>query len=231
MRTLRRLLAALLGLGMLALLAALAIPHLPPRWNPLAPLDLRAPPNLLTGWKLARLGADPAACLAAFAASDLALPRLPDVRAGGDCVVSPAVRLEPGATLLRPAGPVGTCRLAAAWEMFARHSLQPAAQDAFGQPVVAVRHVGTFACRDVAGTARRSRHATADAIDVAGFTLRDGRQVSVLGQWSDAGPAGQFLRAAHAGACRWFGTVLGPDYNAAHRDHFHLDVGGWHACR
>jgi hypothetical protein len=34
----------------------------------------------------------------------------------------------------------------------------------------------------------------------------------------------QFLRRLHKGACGVFGTVLGPEANAAHRDHFHLDL-------
>ena len=33
-----------------------------------------------------------------------------------------------------------------------------------------------------------------------------------------------FLRAAHDAACRVFGTVLGPEANAAHRNHFHVDM-------
>ena len=34
----------------------------------------------------------------------------------------------------------------------------------------------------------------------------------------------QFLRAAHTSACSIFGTVLGPEANAAHNNHFHLDM-------
>lgn len=38
-------------------------------------------------------------------------------------------------------------------------------------------------------------------------------------------PARQsFLREIHASACRYFGTVLGPEANNAHRNHFHLDM-------
>lgn len=37
-------------------------------------------------------------------------------------------------------------------------------------------------------------------------------------------PQSAFLRAVHEGACKIFGTVLGPESNAAHRDHFHLDL-------
>jgi hypothetical protein len=35
---------------------------------------------------------------------------------------------------------------------------------------------------------------------------------------------GQFLRRLHKGACGVFGTVLGPEANEAHRDHFHFDL-------
>jgi hypothetical protein len=33
-----------------------------------------------------------------------------------------------------------------------------------------------------------------------------------------------FLHRVHAGACHIFGTVLGPDANAVHRNHLHLDL-------
>lgn len=36
--------------------------------------------------------------------------------------------------------------------------------------------------------------------------------------------AGRFLRAAHEKACARFGTVLGPEVNEAHRNHFHVDL-------
>ncbi len=38
------------------------------------------------------------------------------------------------------------------------------------------------------------------------------------------GPRSQFLRAAHAAACRIFGTTLGPEANEDHRNHFHVDM-------
>ena len=34
----------------------------------------------------------------------------------------------------------------------------------------------------------------------------------------------KFLRAAHAAACRIFGTTLGPEANDAHLNHFHVDM-------
>lgn len=38
------------------------------------------------------------------------------------------------------------------------------------------------------------------------------------------GNAESFLHASHAAACRLFGTTLGPEANAAHRNHFHVDM-------
>ena len=86
--------------------------------------------------------------------------------------------------------------------------------------------------RDVAGSGRRSAHATAAAIDVSDFVLADGRRISVEEDWN-GGDAQEraFLRTVHQSACKRFDTVLGPDYNAAHRDHFHVERGGGRVCR
>jgi len=76
-----------------------------------------------------------------------------------------------------------------------------------------------------------SNHATASALDVVGFRLKGGGQVSVLRDYRDPGPKGAFLREVKTGSCRLFGTTLTPDYNAAHADHYHLDMGMWSICR
>lgn len=71
-----------------------------------------------------------------------------------------------------------------------------------------------------------SEHGFANALDVVGFTLENGDRISVLTDWMPAGAAeGRFLRFAHGAACTGFTTVLGPEANAAHADHFHLDLG------
>lgn len=89
--------------------------------------------------------------------------------------------------------------------------------------------VGTsYMCRNVnnAGEGNLSFHAFADAMDVVGFKLGDGRTVTVEGGWADAlSSEGRLLRYAHDAACSHFTTVLGPEANALHHDHFHLDLG------
>jgi len=89
--------------------------------------------------------------------------------------------------------------------------------------------VGTsYMCRNVnnAESGTLSFHAFADALDVVGFRLGDGRFVTVAGDWSDPlSPEGRLLRFAHDSACANFTTVLGPEANGLHRDHLHVDLG------
>ena len=109
---------------------------------------------------------------------------------------------------------------------------EEAARQLLDSPLVRIETMGSYNCRNVAGSAKRSAHATANAIDVSAFVLADGRRISVQGDWAGGTPAEkQFLRIVHTSACKRFGTVLGPGYNAAHQDHFHLESGGKSFCR
>ena len=103
--------------------------------------------------------------------------------------------------------------------------MQPAARDIFGQEVARIEHFGSFSCRRLYGRDEGpwSQHATGNAIDIAGFVLADGTRIAVVNDWQGEGEKARFLREVRDGACRAFGTVLSPDYNEAHRDHFHLD--------
>ena len=93
-----------------------------------------------------------------------------------------------------------------------------------GRVTARIETFGSYSCRDVAGSGRRSAHATAAAIDVSGFVLADGRRISVEEDWN-GGDAQEraFLRTVHRSACKRFDTVLGPDYNSAHENHLHVE--------
>ena len=89
--------------------------------------------------------------------------------------------------------------------------------------------VGTsYMCRPRNGVAGSdtSEHGFANALDVVGFELEDGRRMSLPEGWADhEAAAGQLLRFAHGAACARFTTTLGPEANAVHEDHLHLDLG------
>lgn len=209
---------------------------LPPAHDPWTPLDVTADPNWLTPFKLRRAKGDPAACLAALAQTGVRFEPVPDRVTGADCGLTNAVRLRAGNGVSVGAPVLLSCRAALSYAMWERHALQPAARRQWGSPVNAIEHLGSYACRDIntgeGSTGRRSQHATADAIDIAGFTTADRRRITVQRDWPRIPSSeARFLRDAHDGACSYFDGALGPDYNAVHADHFHLQTGGWGPCR
>lgn len=175
-------------------------------------------------------------CLAQLGATRASFTPLPDQYFGAGCSTLNTVRLaslqgDNAALALANLGPVA-CPLANTFAAWARFGVDRAARQFLGSPLVRIETMGSYSCRNVAGSARRSAHATAEAIDVAAFVLADGRRITVLGDWSGGTPAERaFLRTIHESACRRFGTVLGPNYNAAHHDHLHVELAGRSYCR
>jgi hypothetical protein len=177
-----------------------------------------------------------ASCLADLGASGARFDLLPDTYAAPGCNKLGTVQLMALASDRAPLsvanlGPV-RCHVAKAFGDWARFGVDRAARTILGSPVVRIETMGSYACRNVAGTERRSAHARAEAIDVSGFVLADGRRIVLKRDWDDGDAATrEFLRVVHRSACKRFGTVLGPEYNAAHRDHFHLEGSGAKFCR
>ncbi len=206
--------------------------QVPAQWNPWSPLDIQAQPNFLTGWKLSRLKNDPQLCDQVLASSRLRVTRQADSDPGATCPLANVLRVQ-GSEVALSSSFLASCPLAVAYALFEIHTLQPAAQAVLGQRVVRIDHLGSFACRNVYGrsSGRLSQHATANALDIAEFRLADGQRINLLRDWKDSGDKGRFLREVRDGACSHFNTVLGPDYNAAHQNHFHLDMGAWRVCR
>lgn len=128
-------------------------------------------------------------------------------------------------------GPV-TCETASTFAGWVRYGVDRAARAYLGSSLARIETFGSYSCRNVAGSNRRSAHARAEAIDVAAFVLEDGRRIRLDSGWNGGTSAErQFLRVVRESACKRFGTVLSPDYDAAHADHFHLEVGGGSFCR
>ena len=220
----------LLKVGVLVLVCAVYLKYAPDNYNITSPLDLKDRPTFVTDLKLRLRGVEH--CYEALARANLAIERLPDEVKGPGCGFEDVARLE-RSLIFWGEGVTLRCPVLAGIALWERHTLQPAARELFGSEVARVRHYGTYSCRNVNNDAagRRSEHATANAVDVAGFVLADGTEISVLADWGKRSPKGRFLKRAHERACGHFDTVLGPDYNELHRDHFHFDNGGYETCR
>ncbi len=214
-------------------------------WRPggitlLPPPDLRQPADLLTRARLQLLVDNPELCRLVLEEAQIRHSLLPErpVDALG-CGYPVAVRRAPAEGISwAPDQPATGCAVAAAMHLWERDVLQPAARRHVGQPVVTIRHLGSYSCRNIYGQPQGSlsEHARANAIDIAGFRLADGRDISLVRDWDGDPAIRAFLREVRDGACRHFTTVLSPDYNPAHADHFHFDQaargGGFHSfCR
>lgn len=204
----------------------------PPQDLAWKPLRLTDPPGLATGVKFRRAAQDHRLCRTILREGGVDVVEAPD-RVFGTCAQLNVVRLRGGVTPLSPAAPIMTCPQALGYAFWDRHGLRPAAREELGQRVTRVEHYGTYACRNMynRAEARRSEHAFANALDVAGFRLADGSQATILRDFREETPKGRFVRRARDGACDWFKATLSPDYNAAHRDHLHLDFGRYGSCR
>ena len=174
-------------------------------------------------------------CYADLSRESVRYSPLPDRDFGGGCVVTGAVQL------LDIGVPVSglksmRCPLARNFTAWVRFAVAPAARQILGSDLVRVESFGSFSCRGIIGNGeasslRVSEHGLGNAVDVGGFVLADGRSVRVETGWRSADPTvRRFFETIHASACKRFRTVLSPDYNAAHYNHLHLDMGRGPFC-
>lgn len=216
-------------IGGLAALYAARIDFFPDRLNPLAPLNLAEKPNTVTDWKLWLMADDLPACIAAFRRAGVDVEEMPHQTDKPGCMREDTVtiaklsRATIGAEEMR-------CDVALRLYMLERHVIQPSARKHLGLGVARISHFGSYSCRNIAGSNRLSEHATANAFDISGFVLADGKTVTLKRDWTKGGASATFLRDVRLGACSLFNMVLSPDYNEAHADHFHIDMGFFRGC-
>ena len=176
--------------------------------------------------------ADARQCVGDLAAAGVKFTPLPDRHEPGGCSAINSIKVLDFGTPTTNMTAM-TCPLAKNFAGWTRYAVQPAAEIAFGQKLVKIETMGTYSCRNIYGgrSGRLSQHAFANAVDVSAFVLADGRRVSVLGDWQGDQKAQKFFRLIKGSACKRFGTVLSPKYNAAHADHLHLDMSGKGFCK
>lgn len=144
-------------------------------------------------------------------------PRLGPSNGSAIAAVGP-VAVKPAATL--------ACPIVSVLERWLADSVQPAAQRWFGARVVEIKQISAYSCRGMNGNphAHISEHAFGNALDIAAFTLADGRRIVVKDGWKGLPEEQGFLRDVQGGACQHFNTVLAPGSNVYHYDHIHVDL-------
>ncbi len=221
-----------LGGGVWWLLAHSNTP-VPRHWNPLRDLTVTAPVTPVTIYQLNRALANDAMCRAALAEAGVQFEPMEDLVVDYNCGIAGRGRLT-NLVQARIAAIETRCATTLRLAMWEHHVVQPAAEKVLGTAVSRLRQIGSYNCRRMRTAQGQdngwSSHATADAIDIVGLDLSDGRSLNLLSDWGTGGPEADFLRQIGRGACDWFRVVLGPDYNRLHADHFHLQGPGWGYC-
>ena len=216
---------------LISAIAGVLLYALPQRHNPFAPIDLSYKPGIATYAQLLRLKGNREACFIALDEAGVGYTPLEDAPRGErGCGLFDALTLDQTLTPYSATLQM-TCAQSAAVYMWERHVVRPAAVEFFDAPLARIETYGSFSCRNIAGSRRLSQHAFGNALDVSGFRLEDGRVIDVEAHWDAGGKEGKFLRRVHEGACGLFSVTLGPEYNAAHADHFHMDMGPGMICR
>jgi hypothetical protein len=223
-----------LVLAIVLFAAALWNGLIPLRFLPFSALDLTKPNSWFVDLRLAALKSDVAQCNAVLKPPIIDAHAIPDAPYEKGCGWRNAVSFSHAGGAHAGIDHM-TCETAAAFALWMAHEVQPAAAEYFGANVRSVHNMGTYSCRNILGSKAlkmfRSQHARANAIDVSAFVLSDGRTISVAKSWKSDGVESKFLHRIHDRACRYFRVTLGPDYNAAHSNHFHLDRGAFRTCR
>jgi len=145
-------------------------------------------------------------------------PRLGPMREPYNPAAMPQATLTPPAKL--------ACPIVSALDRWVSDGVQPAALHWFNAPVAVIHQIGSYSCRSMNGAGGHgiSEHAFGNALDIAGFTLADGRKITVKDGWHGTPEEQGFLHDLQLYACETFVTVLAPGYNAAHYNHFHVDL-------
>ncbi|EMO5716654.1 extensin family protein [Enterobacter bugandensis] len=222
----------LLTIFILGAIATAGYRWLPSYYNPFTPLNLDDPPGRITQYKLRRLTPEACASLLAQANQKNLICTQAVADSGGECPLNNVVRVRDFGPVSLNGSFLASCPLALSSALFVSQQARPLTKRFTGSELTRIEHLGSFACRNIyhRPDARRSEHATAEALDIAAFRLANGERVTVLNGWKSA-KTQPWLKALLAASCGYYGNGLGPEYNAAHASHFHLGMRGFGLCR
>jgi hypothetical protein len=221
----------------IALLAGCGGPPTKPTRKPPAPQlpvpDLNERSGARIWDQLRQLHGKREACYSAIDdAKGWKITRIANTSPSPGCGLRNAVKVQASLIPINRVVDVG-CPMAAALHMWMREHVQPAARLYLNSDVTLIETYGTYACRtrNSQAGARLSEHATANAIDIAAFTLSTGKRLRVVDMRSMSEDERDFMQSVRKNGCRLFSVVLGPGSDGAHEDHFHFDLGQWRLCK
>lgn len=140
------------------------------------------------------------------------------------CGVKGAIKLRSVSGVVLSQSSVMDCGTAKALKKWVNNGVKSAIGKR-GGGVSSIKVAAHYACRTRNNKkgGKISEHGKGRAIDVSGFKLKNGEVITVLKGWRSS-KDGKALKKMHKAACGPFGTVLGPNADRYHQDHFHFDT-------
>ena len=194
------------------------------------PPEPMGPPPPPQTWTASEVEAGRKDCDRRLSGLQIIFERLDPIREGACGLPSP-IRLnglesQRAPQLLFDPAPTTSCRMAQALRRWFDEIVQPKAKAYLHATIVRMSTLSGYDCRSRYDdpTQRLSQHAYGNALDVSEFVTAKGERIALADAWGAGDERAAFLRDIHDGACQIFGTVLGPEANDAHKNHFHLDM-------
>lgn len=140
------------------------------------------------------------------------------------CGVSDPVQITSVDGVVLSQASIMDCTTAKALNKWVKSGLKPTI-GRLGGGVASLKVVAHYSCRtrNSRAGAKISEHGKGRAIDIAAINLKNGVSLTVLKGWRNK-TQGKLLKSVHRSACGPFGTVLGPNADKHHQDHFHFDT-------
>jgi hypothetical protein len=194
------------------------------------PPEPMGPPPPPQTWTASEVEAGRKDCDKRLSGLPITFERLAPIREGACGLPSP-VRLngfesERAPQLAFNPAPTTSCKMAQALKRWFDEIVQPKAKAYLHAAIVRMGTLSSYDCRSRYDDPmqRLSQHAYGNALDVAEFITAKGERIALADAWGAGDERADFLRDIHDGACKIFGTTLGPEANNAHKNHFHLDM-------
>ncbi|MDQ7217466.1 extensin-like domain-containing protein, partial [Enterobacter cloacae] len=199
----------LLIVFILVAVATVGYRWLPSHYNPFTPLSLDDPPGPITQYKLRRLTPEACASLLSQANQKALIRTQPVADSAGACPLHNVVRVRDFGPVSLNSSFLASCPLALSSALFVSQQARPLTRTWTGSELVRIEHLGSYACRNIyhRPDARRSEHATAEALDISAFRLANGERVTILHGWRST-KTQPWLQALLTASCGYYGNGL-----------------------
>lgn len=151
---------------------------------------------------------------------------LPPISKGRACSIDHPIKVSgfQGGIQLKPAATLN-CQMTRYFAKWVKNELVPSARYRYFSGVKSIRQMSSYSCRKMNSRSSNpwSEHAKGNALDIGGFTLKNGKHIDVRKKSFFAFREKGLLKTVREDSCKYFTTVLGPG-DAYHGDHFHFDL-------